>query len=139
MRSERVPPLRTTAQAMRYPSRAAAQTKHPLPAHPSTTRGEPPMARRPCLACGTPTTGTRCPTCGTSPGRDPQRRAANYGTAHQAERTRLATTLPTHCWYGCGTLLHPGDRWVAAHVHDGDPQSPRVVSCRSCNERAKDR
>jgi len=52
------------------------------------------MARRPCIVCGRPTTGTRCPTCGTSPGRNPQRRAANYGAQHQAERSRLAATLP---------------------------------------------
>ncbi len=94
------------------------------------------MARRPCLACGTPTTGTRCPTC-PSPGRNPQHRAANYGTAHRTARAALAATLPAPCWYGCGTILHPDDNWVAAHLTDGDPTSPRVPACRSCNERAK--
>ena len=95
------------------------------------------MARRPCIECGRPTNGTRCPTCGTSPGRDPARRAANYGAAHRAERARLATTLPTPCWYGCGTTLHPEDRWVAAHIEDGNPTSPRVAACPTCNEQAK--
>lgn len=95
------------------------------------------MARRPCLACGRPATGTRCPTCGTSPGRDPQRRAANYGYAHRQARAQLAATLPTPCWYGCGTLLQPEDRWVAAHITDGDPNSPRVAACPPCNEQAK--
>lgn len=95
------------------------------------------MARRPCLTCGRPTTGTRCPACGTSPGRDPQRRAANYGHHHRTERARLARTLPAPCWYACGTILEPASDWVAAHVIDGDPTSPRVVACRTCNERAK--
>ena len=97
------------------------------------------MARRPCLACGRPATGTRCPTCPPSPGRDHARRAANYGTAHRRARAQLEQTLPSPCWYGCGTTLHPGDHWVAAHVHDGDPNSERVVSCPTCNENAKDR
>lgn len=95
------------------------------------------MARRPCLVCGRPTTGSRCSSCPPPPGRDPQRRAANYGHAHRTERARLAETLPAACWYGCGLIIQPGDRWVAAHVVDGDPGSPRVVACAPCNERAK--
>lgn len=97
------------------------------------------MARRPCLACGRPTTGTRCPTCPTTPGRNPARRAANYGHAHRQERARLAATLPTPCWYGCGTLLTTDQPWVAAHLEDGNPTSPRVASCTTCNENAKTR
>ncbi len=95
------------------------------------------MAKRPCLACGKPTAGSRCPTCPTSPGRNPQRRAANYGHAHRKARAELADTLPAYCWYGCGLRIYPGMTWVAAHINDGDPDSPRVVACTSCNERAK--
>ena len=95
------------------------------------------MARRPCIVCGHPTNGTRCPTHAHSPGRDPQRRAANYGEAHRRARATLTGTLPTPCWYGCGTILTTNTDWVAAHQVDGDPTSPRVASCRTCNEQAK--
>jgi len=60
-----------------------------------------------------------------------------YGTDHQADRRSLEHTLPAPCWYGCGRVLTKDSDWVAAHVTDGDPRSIRVVSCRSCNERAK--
>lgn len=86
--------------------------------------------------CGQLTTGTRCAE---------HERARNnstargYGADHQRQRAELERTLPALCWYGCGTLLLATDPWVAAHVVDGDPTSPRVVSCRSCNERAKRR
>lgn len=96
------------------------------------------MARRPCLTCGRPTTGTRCPTCGTSPGRNPARRNANYGHRHRTERARIAATLPAPCWY-CEALVHPDQPWVAAHVVDGEPDSPRVPAHPACNERAKPR
>ena len=102
------------------------------------------MALRPCLECGTPTNQTRCPTHTTThraqqnQGR-PTSTTRGYGTQHQQARKQLATTLPTHCWYGCGTILTPNSNWVAAHITDGDPNSPRVVSCRTCNERAKQR
>lgn len=47
-------------------------------------------------------------------------------------------TLPAPCWY-CGRLVFASERWVAAHVVDGDPSSPRVVAHPACNERAKAR
>lgn len=94
------------------------------------------MARRPCIQCGRPTSGSRCSTC-PSPGRDPARRRANYGAEHQRARRSLGATLPTPCWYGCGRILSETDDWVAAHEVDGDPHSPRQVTCRACNEQAK--
>ena len=87
--------------------------------------------QRPCLTCGVPTGGTYCPR---------HRRTTKergYGLQHQRARARLAETLPTLCGYGCGRTLHPGSPWVAAHVIDGDPTAGWIVSCRSCNERAK--
>jgi hypothetical protein len=45
--------------------------------------------------------------------------------------------LPATCGYGCGTVIEPGDRWVAAHAVDGDPDAGYLISCPSCNERAK--
>lgn len=93
------------------------------------------MAKRACLVCGYPTEGSRCP----RHRRTNNSTARGYGIAHQRMRAALADTLPAPCWYGCGTVLHPGDPWVAAHEVDGDPTSPRHVSCRSCNERNKRR
>lgn len=52
-------------------------------------------------------------------------------------RRELEKTLPRECAYGCGTMLMPTSRWVAAHVVDGDPRAGYVVACGPCNERAK--
>lgn len=98
------------------------------------------MPLRPCLDCGTPTAGTRCPMH--TQARDRARGSAHargYDRAHQAARAQLELTLPAPCAYGCGTTLHPDSDWVAAHIIDGDPTAGWVASCRSCNERAKRR
>lgn len=96
--------------------------------------------KRPCLDCGVLCHATRC---------DEHRRARENARArnssthngnyaeHRKQRDALALTLPAYCFYGCGKLLTANDPWVAAHLTDGDGDSPRVVSCRSCNERAK--
>lgn len=101
------------------------------------------MARlRRCLGyqghrCGALVTGTRCAPCQRQA--KPSAHARGYDADHQHQRSELALTLPAYCWYGCGHVLTADDDWVAAHVIDRDPTSPRVVSCRSCNERAKRR
>lgn len=59
-----------------------------------------------------------------------------YGREHQQIRRDLSLTLPAPCGY-CGVTITPGERWVAAHVVDGDPDSPRVVAHPGCNERGK--
>ena len=87
--------------------------------------------KRPCLTCGTPTTGTYCPT---------HRKTTTqrgYGTAHRQARTQLARTLPALCGYGCGRLLTAESRWVAAHRVDSHPEYGYLAACPSCNERAK--
>lgn len=93
------------------------------------------MPIRHCLDCGRLTPNTRCPTH--------QRQRDNsttrgYGTHHQQQRAILADTLPTPCYY-CGHIIPPTARWVAAHIIDGNPTSPRVVAHPDCNERAKRR
>lgn len=60
-----------------------------------------------------------------------------YDVRHQEARRSLRRRLPAPCAYGCGTILHPGSRWVAAHVVDGDESRGWVASCGPCNERAK--
>ena len=96
--------------------------------------------KRPCIERGCPnlTTDTRC----FYHAREKDRRRGTrqqrgYDEAHLRMRRDLAATLPTPCGYGCGRVLAPDSKWVAAHVVDGDPMSPRIVSCLSCNERAK--
>lgn len=89
---------------------------------------------RTCIDCGAICTGTRCPEHQRARN---DRTSRGYGADHQRQRAELERTLPAYCWYGCGRLLLATDPWVAAHVVDGDPTSPRVVSCRTCNERAK--
>lgn len=88
--------------------------------------------RRPCLVCGTPTPGARCP----AHARPTSRETRGYGTAHREARRRLGESMPAPCGYGCGTILTAAT-FVAAHVIDGDPSAGWIASCRSCNERMK--
>ena len=100
------------------------------------------MPIRPCLDCGTPTTTSRCTGCTRQQENNRQRPSAHargYDTQHRAARAALALTLPALCGYGCGTTLHPGHPWVAAHLVDGDPTAGWIASCPACNERAKRR
>lgn len=101
------------------------------------------MARlRPCLGypghrCGVLTRGGRCPEC--SRIAKPGSTERGYDADHQRQRAALKASLPAYCWAGCGRWLEREGDWVAAHVVDGDPSSPRVATCRSCNERMKRR
>ncbi len=61
-----------------------------------------------------------------------------YGADHQRARRALAAALPTPCAY-CGVEVTTGERWVAAHVRDGDRTSPRMVAHPSCNARNRGR
>lgn len=90
--------------------------------------------RRPCIeaGCSFTTAATRCTR---HHALYMARRAANYGATHRALRTELGATLPGPCFY-CGDTV-TAETFVAAHLRDGDPASPRVVAHRSCNERAK--
>lgn len=95
--------------------------------------------KRPCIDCGQITQGkTRCSIC---QGRREQRRGSpihrGYGTAHQKARAELKRDLPVLCGYGCGRLLYPDGKWVAAHVVDGDARAGWIAACGACNERAK--
>jgi len=96
--------------------------------------------RRPCIVGGCPriaTSGARCVAHERQRDRARgTRQARGYGADHQRARAELATTLPAPCWY-CGVQVAIGQRWVAAHVVDGDASSPRVVAHPRCNEQAK--
>lgn len=90
------------------------------------------MSLRPCIVCGHPTKGSRCP----AHARPSSSTARGYGNHHRQARRRLADQLPAPCGYGCGTLLTVAT-FVAAHRVDGDPTAGWIASCRSCNERMK--
>jgi hypothetical protein len=92
------------------------------------------MTLRACVVCGRASSRLYRGRCARDRQTTSQR---GYGRDHQAFRAELARTLPAPCAYGCGRTLTASDRWVAAHVVDGDPRSRRVVSCVPCNERAK--
>lgn len=51
---------------------------------------------KPCLRCGTPANGTRCPTCqrGYDQGRRPSPRARGYDPTYRANRTLLLAGNP---------------------------------------------
>lgn len=111
------------------------------------------MALRPCLGyqgyphCPRLTTTARCATCQAEHARQyeatrtqrgrPTPQARGYDADHRRQRAALKATLPAPCWAGCGRWLEPDGNWVAAHLIDGDPTSPRVATCRSCNEKMK--
>lgn len=59
-----------------------------------------------------------------------------YGAEHQRMRRQLALMLPAPCLY-CRGMVSDTDRWVAAHLTDGDHASPRAIAHAICNERAK--
>lgn len=81
--------------------------------------------------------GQRCPECARERERHrPTRQARGYDAEHLRARAALAETLPAQCHY-CPRLVIPVEPWVAAHLRDGDPSSPRVAAHRGCNERAK--
>jgi hypothetical protein len=94
--------------------------------------------KRDCIErCGRMTTGTRCRPCEAARERKrgtPSQRG--YGAAHQAARKALAAQLPDLCGY-CHKVIRLSDKWVAAHVVDGQPDMGWMVAHPDCNERAK--
>lgn len=108
----------------------------------------PVSLRRPCLGPvdGLPcpddvfVVSGRCPAC--TAARERSRGSTTergYGAEHQRARDELRQQLPEFCGYGCGTWLDVDDRWVAAHVEDGNPGAGYLISCPPCNERHKRR
>lgn len=82
--------------------------------------------------------GRRCPACARKrEAMRPSFRQRGYDTAFDQARRRLVASLPLSCAYGCGTVLYTTRDLIGAHLRDGDPTSPIIPSCRSCNERAK--
>ena len=94
---------------------------------------------RTCIDRGAVCTGTRCPEHARARNNSTAR---GYGAEHQRQRAELKATLPGPCQAAivCGGVqLKPDGDWVAAHLIDGDPESPRIAACRRCNEAMKRR
>ena len=77
--------------------------------------------------------GTPCAACER---RRPSRQARGYDAAHGRARATLAALLPAPCFY-CRAVIEAGERFVAAHVVDGDPAAGWAAAHAACNERAK--
>lgn len=86
--------------------------------------------RKPCLGCGTPTRGSRCPACA---------RRSPYQQPSWRRLSRRVTAAAGACAY-CGTTA----RLTAHHViprTEGGPDTPEnlLVLCVSCHNRAERR
>jgi 5-methylcytosine-specific restriction endonuclease McrA len=110
--------------------------------------------KRPCLDCGTPTDGTRCPNCGGafSKARDQAQSARRkskggrpgYNAAFKKMGGEVRATAQT-CWV-CGLGYRPNDPWQADHIIPlaqgggaasqllvGGEGAPLAAAHRSCN------
>lgn len=93
--------------------------------------------RRPCLDCGTPTDGTRCPTHRRQRSRNRSRRRGTseqqgYGTAYQRARAQAGIGGPGYCWC-CHTHV---PRTTADHVPPLATGKPSILlpACHQCND-----
>lgn len=79
--------------------------------------------RRPCLDCGTPTVGPRCPV-------HQRAQRAKYGPLHQAERAAwspLVASGQVECWR-CELPIDPTTPWDLGHRPDGT-RHPEHAQC----------
>jgi len=144
------PPL--TRQEVRLDHRRSRRPAHaPLRTHTARTRPPGPAMMKPCLDCGTPANGNRCPQHAAQRqavlqrGQN-QRRAihggrSKYGGAPQRGGRAVRATA-TVCWL-CGGTTDPTDPWQADHLQQGDrngagtPSSQLLPAHRSCNIRRR--
>jgi hypothetical protein len=106
---------------------------------------------KPCIDCGTPSNGTRCPTHAAQRGATLQasqnaRRKqtggrSKYGGTYQRGARGVRATA-TVCWL-CGGPANPDDPWQADHLEQGDRRGGPTGSTelaaahRSCNIRRR--
>lgn len=83
-----------------------------------------------CKQLTTTVTKGRCPTCH----RTKQR--TMYGTPYRKQAAALKAQATT-CWL-CGKPLPPGEG-TADHLNAGDPTSPLLPACATCNYGRADR
>jgi len=83
------------------------------------------MPLRPCLVCGTPTNGSRCPK---------HKLDRKWGRPHRrvrAEWEPLVAAGQVDCWR-CGKRIQPGQPWDLGH-DDNDRSVYRGPECIPCN------
>lgn len=94
------------------------------------------MIPRPCLVCGTPGPGSRCPTCQPERTRQPdtRKRGTRHYTAEYRRRAKIIREQATHCWV-CGGGPRENDPFQADHLVPGDatPGTVLLPAHRSCN------
>ena len=137
-------------QTMRTDNRGSSRPAHaPLRTHTSRTRPPRPHMMKPCIDCGTPANGTRCPTHqaqrqqilqqgqnvrrANTPGR------SKYGGAY-AKGAMGVRANATVCWL-CGAGPQPDDPWQADHIiqsnRAGEGRGGLAPAHRSCNIRRR--
>ena len=94
------------------------------------------MAKRPCLACGTPTLTSRCRSCASA------KKAVRNAHAPHA-RALIAAWVERHGWWCPGWRIppHESNDLTADHTTPlaaGNTSPPERVLCRSCNSRKRD-
>ena len=90
------------------------------------------MALRPCLACRTPTTGTRCPPCQRQYERTRRPdRHVRYPAEYEHNRALLLADSP-RCW-SCGLSATTADHIVPRSRGGGHDLSNLRPACSSCN------
>ena len=90
------------------------------------------MPRRPCIRCGTPTNGTRCPPCQQTKDRDRNTRRTQYhGTWTRRSAQARAAWIAEHGMTcpGIDTPPHPTPTLTLDHTTG-------LVLCPSCNVKA---
>jgi hypothetical protein len=104
--------------------------------------------RKPCLDCGTPTDGTRCPTCQEAHARTheaarPTRAQRGYDSEHDRRAAQLRKTADEDdaaCALCGGSIDYhrrsPDPMSFVAHHTTRDKRGPIEPAHRLCNERA---
>lgn len=69
---------------------------------------------RPCLDCGAPSAGARCPT-------HTRAQREKYGPEHRAQRVAWVPSVAagTVCCWRCEELISPAEAWDLGHRPDG--------------------
>lgn len=110
------------------------------------------MPLRPCLDCGRPSSGSRCPTHQAKRERERPQRPTNLTRDHAEQERRAAAVAAhraTHGEWCPGWGDRPAHDVTAPNIltadHDiavaagGDPHGPLTVRCRVCNGAKADR
>lgn len=136
-------------QTMRTDNRGSSRPAHaPLRTHPSRTRPPGPPMMKPCIDCGTPANGTRCPQhtsqrqavlqANQTARRQSTGGRSKYG-GNYAGRGRAVRANATVCWL-CGSGPIHDDPWQADHLIQGDRNGEGgalLPAHRSCNIRRR--